>query len=90
MKTKIEKLKFDLINWYKKNYDGVNALDCCNDDFENFFDIWLNFLMKGININDELENCHMKIKSLIDAEINNGSKDYDPNYIRNHVEKLTS
>ena len=32
----------------------------------------------------------MKIKSLINAEINNGSKDYDPDYIRNHVEKLTS
>ena len=32
----------------------------------------------------------MKIKSLIDAEIKNGSKDYDRNYIRNHVEKLTS
>ena len=41
-------------------------------------------------INDELNNCYMKIKNLIDAEINNGSKDYGPNYIRNHVEKLTS
>ena len=29
-------------------------------------------------------------KILIDAEINNGSKDYDVNYIRNHIEKLTS
>ena len=28
--------------------------------------------------------------NLIKAEINNGSKDYDPNYIRSHVEKLTS
>ena len=27
---------------------------------------------------------------LINAEINDGSKDYDPNYIRKHVEKLTS
>ena len=41
-------------------------------------------------INDELNNCYGKIKNLIDAEINNGSKDYDLNYIRNHVEKLTS
>ena len=41
-------------------------------------------------INDELNNCYLKIKRLIDAEINNGSKDYDPNYIRNHIEKLTS
>ena len=30
------------------------------------------------------------ILNLIKAEMNNGSKDYDPNYIRKHVEKLTS
>ena len=29
-------------------------------------------------------------KHLINAEINNGSKDYDTDYIRRHVEKLTS
>ena len=33
---------------------------------------------------------YLKIKNLINAEINNGSKDYDPEYIRSHVEKLTS
>ena len=49
---------------------------------------WINY--DYVVINDQLNNCYMKIKSLIDAEINNGSKDYDPNYIRNHVEKLTS
>ena len=49
---------------------------------------WINY--DYVVINDELENCHMKIKSLIDAEVNNGSKDYDVNYIRNHIEKLTS
>ena len=31
-----------------------------------------------------------KIYALIKAEIDNGSKDYDPEFIRNHVEKLTS
>ena len=31
-----------------------------------------------------------KIQNLINAEINNGSKDYDSEYIRNHVESLTS
>ena len=31
----------------------------------------------------------LKITNLIDAVINNGSKDYDPNFIRSHVEKLT-
>ena len=49
---------------------------------------WINY--DYVVINDELNNCYMKIKNLIDAEINNGSRDYDPNYIRNHVEKLTS
>ena len=49
---------------------------------------WINY--DYVVINDELNNCYMKIKSLIDAEIKNGSKDYDSNYIRNHVEKLTS
>ena len=49
---------------------------------------WINY--DYVVINDELNNCYVKIKNLIDAEINNGSKDYDLNYIRNHVEKLTS
>ena len=40
-------------------------------------------------INDDLENCYSKITNLINAEISNGSKDYDLEYIRNHVEKLT-
>ena len=41
-------------------------------------------------INDNLEKCFSKIKNLIEAEINNGSKDYDLEYIRSHVSKLTS
>ena len=41
-------------------------------------------------INDNLEKCFLKIKNLINAEIYNGSKDYDSHYIRKHVEKLTS
>ena len=49
---------------------------------------WINY--DYVVINDELNNCYIKIKSLIKAEINNGSKDYDPKYIRNHIEKLTS
>ena len=40
-------------------------------------------------INDDIENCYKKIENLIDAEINNGPKDYDREYIRKHVEKLT-
>ena len=49
---------------------------------------WINY--DYVVINDELSKCHSKIKDLIDAEINNGSKDYDSEFIRNHVEKLTS
>jgi len=49
---------------------------------------WINY--DYVLINDNLENCYSKIKNLINAEISNGSKDYDLEYIRNHVEKLTS
>ena len=31
----------------------------------------------------------LKINSLIQAEINNGSKDYDSEFVRKHIEKLT-
>ena len=41
-------------------------------------------------INDNLQTCYSKIVNLINAEINNGSKDYDLEFIRRHVEKLTS
>jgi guanylate kinase len=49
---------------------------------------WINY--DYVVINDDLENCFSKITNLINAEISNGSKDYDLEYIRNHVEKLTS
>ncbi len=49
---------------------------------------WINY--DYVVINDDLNKCYLKIKNLINAEINNGSKDYDPDFIRNHVEKLTS
>ena len=49
---------------------------------------WINY--DYVIINDHLDECYSKIISLIDAEINNGSKDYDKEYIRKHVNKLTS
>ncbi len=49
---------------------------------------WINY--DYVVINNELDQCFLKITNLIDAVINNGSKDYDSNYIRTHVEKLTS
>ena len=49
---------------------------------------WINY--DYVVINDNLEKCYSKIKSLIDAEKINGSKDYDLNFVRNHIEKLTS
>jgi len=49
---------------------------------------WINY--DYVVINDDLDNCYSKIYNLINAEINNGSKDYDVNFIRRHVEKLTS
>ena len=49
---------------------------------------WINY--DYVVINDNLEDCYKRIHNLINAEINNGSKDYDQEYIRKHVEKLTS
>ena len=49
---------------------------------------WINY--DYVVINDNLEKCFSKINNLIKAEINNGSKDYDLEYIRSHVSKLTS
>ena len=48
---------------------------------------WINY--DYVVINDNLDNCYLRIKTLIQAEICNGSKDYDEQFIRNHVEKLT-
>ena len=49
---------------------------------------WINY--DYVVINDDLENCYLKIVNLIKAEISNGSKDDDLEYIRNHIEKLTN
>ena len=48
---------------------------------------WINY--DYVVINEDLNLCYSKILNLINAEINNGSKDYDIEYIRKHVEKLT-
>ena len=49
---------------------------------------WINY--NYVVINDDLNTCYNKIQNLITAELSNGSKDYDIEYIRNHVESLTS
>ena len=49
---------------------------------------WINY--NYVLINDDIESCFNKIQNLITAEINNGSKDYDLEYVRKHVNNLTS
>ena len=49
---------------------------------------WINY--DYVVINDDLQNCFFKIQNLINAEINNGSKDYDKEFIKEHIEKLIS
>jgi len=49
---------------------------------------WINY--DYVVINDDLKNCYKKIYNLIDAEINENSKDYDLEFIRNHIGKLTT
>jgi len=57
-------------------------------DFDRDVLHWINY--DYVIINDNLEDCYSKINNLIEAEVNNGSKDYDKEYIRKHVNKLTS
>ena len=49
---------------------------------------WINY--DYVVINDNLDDCYSRIIKLINAETTNGSKDYDLNFIRKHVEKLTT
>ncbi|MBD1141240.1 guanylate kinase [Pelagibacterales bacterium SAG-MED39] len=49
---------------------------------------WINY--DYVVINNDLDNCFKKIQNLIDAEIENGSKDYDRNFIKSHIDKLLS
>ena len=49
---------------------------------------WINY--DYVVINNDLGECYNKITNLIYAEINNGSKDYDLEYIRSHVDQLIS
>jgi len=49
---------------------------------------WINY--DYVIINDNLEVCYNKITKLINAEIKNDSKDYDLDFVRNHVDRLTS
>ena len=49
---------------------------------------WINY--DYVIVNDNLDECYSRINNLIEAEINNGSKDYDKEYIRKHVNSLTS
>jgi len=48
---------------------------------------WINY--DYVVVNNNLHKCFSRIKTLINAEINNGPKDYDPEFIRNHINKLT-
>ena len=47
---------------------------------------WINY--DYVVINDNLEKCFSKINNLIEAEMSSGSKDYDLEFIRNHINKL--
>ena len=49
---------------------------------------WINY--DYVVINDDLDKCYNRILKLIMAEKNMDSKDYDLEFIRNHIEKLTS
>ena len=47
---------------------------------------WKNY--NYVVINDDLEKCYEQISNLINSEINKTDKNYDPNLIREHIDKL--
>ena len=49
---------------------------------------WVNY--DYVVINDNLEECFLKIQKLINAEIKNESKDYDGDFVKKHIENLIS
>ena len=49
---------------------------------------WINY--DYVVINENLNECMLRILKLIGAELDNGPKDYDREFIKSHVEKLTS
>ena len=48
---------------------------------------WINY--DYVVINDDLDKCFKRIFNLIKAETNDESKDYDLEFIRQHIDKLT-
>ena len=99
---KNQKLNYKLITFFilppskKILYERLTNRDMKNkiiveermEQFERDVLHWINY--DYVVVNDDLKNCYSKIHNLINAEIYNGSKDYDPEFIRNHVEKLTN
>ena len=49
---------------------------------------WINY--DYVVINDDIDKCFLHIKSLIKAEINKEKKNYDSDFIRDHISKLTN
>ena len=49
---------------------------------------WINY--DYVVINDDIDKCFLNIKSLIKAEINKETKNYDSDFIRDHISKLTN
>ena len=71
---------------YKRHTNDKSIAEERINQFERDVLHWINY--DYVVINDNLYKCYLRIKNLIQAEINNGSKDYDEKFIRNHVEML--
>ena len=49
---------------------------------------WINY--DYVVINDDLNDCYTKISDLIDSEVKNQKNEYDKEFVRKHVNLLTS
>ena len=81
-----KKILFDRLS--NRDMTDKSIVDERMKQFERDVLHWINY--DYVVINDNLEECYLKIQKLIDAEIIDGSKDYDRKFIKEHVEKLTS
>ena len=73
---------------YKRHENDKLIVEERMQQFERDVLHWINY--DYVVINNDLNECYNKITNLIHAVLNNGSKDYDQDYIRKHVDKLTS
>ena len=88
---KNKKLNYKLITFFRLSNRDMKDKLIVEERMKEFSrDVlhWINY--DYVVINDNLNECYKKISDLIDSEITSAPNSYDKNFIRKHVETLTS